>query len=186
MTKVVLTEKPSVAMDLGKALGRIERHDGYIVVAGYHITWAIGHLVEINEEIAPKQWRLNTLPILPEEFLYKVTSDKINQFNIIKGLLKKATSVVIATDAGREGELIARLILNLSDYTGKIERFWTSEALSAEVVKKEFGANEVVIKEKVNNKLIGGFILKVGDRQFDASISSGLNKLKKEFAQGVV
>lgn len=138
MTKVVIAEKPSVAMDIGKGLGRIERHDGYIVVADYHITWAIGHLVQINEEIAPKQWQLSTLPILPEEFLYKVTQDKANQFNVIKKLLQKATTVVIATDAGREGELIARLILNLAEYKGKIERFWTSEALSPDVVKKEF------------------------------------------------
>ncbi len=135
---VVIAEKPSVAMDLGKALGKIERHDGYIVVDKYHITWAVGHLVEINEEIAPKQWKIDTLPILPEDFIYKVTNDKINQFNVIKGLLKKSTNVVIATDAGREGELIARLILKLCDYRGKIERFWTSEALSAEVVKREF------------------------------------------------
>lgn len=137
--KVVIAEKPSVAMDLGKGLGKIERHDGYIVASGYYITWAVGHLAEINEEVAPKQWRLDTLPILPENFSYKVTSDKINQFNVIKKLLTKATTVVIATDAGREGELIARLILDLAEYHGKIERFWTSEALSPEVVKKEFG-----------------------------------------------
>jgi DNA topoisomerase-3 len=136
--KVVIAEKPSVAMDLGKALGSVERHDGYIVSGGYYITWAVGHLVEINEEIAPRQWRIDTLPILPADFLYKVTPDKLKQFNVIKGLLKKATGVVIATDAGREGELIGRLILNLADYQGKIERFWTSEALSAEVVQKEF------------------------------------------------
>lgn len=136
--KVVIAEKPSVAMDLGKALGAIERHDGYIVSGGYYITWAVGHLVEINEEIAPRQWRIDTLPILPGEFSYKVTADKLNQFNVIKKLLDKASGVVIATDAGREGELIARLILNLADFKGKIERFWTSEALSAEVVQKEF------------------------------------------------
>lgn len=136
--KVVLAEKPSVAMDLGKGLGSIERHNGYIKVGEYYITWAVGHLAEIDEEIAPKQWRIDTLPILPETFNYKVTQDKVNQFNVIKGLLKKADCVVIATDAGREGELIARLILDLSEYKGKIQRFWTSEALSPDVVKKEF------------------------------------------------
>ena len=136
--KVVIAEKPSVAMDLGKGLGNIAKHDGYIVAGGYYITWAVGHLVEIDEEIAPKQWRLDTLPVLPEDFKYKVTADKLKQFNTIKSLLKKADGVVIATDAGREGELIARLILDLADYKGKIERFWTSEALSPEVVKKEF------------------------------------------------
>lgn len=136
--KLVLAEKPSVAMDLGKGLGNIERHNGYLKSGDYYITWAVGHLAEINEEIAPKQWKIDTLPILPETFTYKVTEDKVNQFNIIKNLLKKAECVVIATDAGREGELIARLILELAEYKGKIQRFWTSEALSPDVVKKEF------------------------------------------------
>ncbi len=122
--KVVLAEKPSVAMDLGKGLGKMERHNGYIKVDDYYITWAVGHLAEINEEIAPKQWRLDTLPILPEKFIYKITEDKINQFNVIKSLLKKADCVVIATDAGREGELIARLILDMAEYKGKIQRCW--------------------------------------------------------------
>lgn len=136
--KLVLAEKPSVAMDLGKGLGNIERHNGYLKSGDYYITWAVGHLAEINEEIAPKQWKIDTLPILPETFTYKVTEDKVNQFNIIKNLLKKTECVVIATDAGREGELIARLILELAEYKGKIQRFWTSEALSPDVVKKEF------------------------------------------------
>ncbi|MFN8578920.1 MAG: DNA topoisomerase [Candidatus Sericytochromatia bacterium] len=136
--KLVLAEKPSVAMDLGKGLGNIERHNGYLKSGDYYITWAVGHLAEINEEIAPKQWKIDTLPILPETFTYKVTEDKVNQFNIIKNLLKKAECVVIATDAGREGELIARLILELAEYKGKIQRFWTSEALSPDAVKKEF------------------------------------------------
>lgn len=136
--KVVLAEKPSVAMDLGKALGDAKRHDGYIESGEYYITWAVGHLAEIDEEIAPKQWSLSTLPILPGEFRYKITPDKIKQFNVIKNLLKRADTVVIATDAGREGELIARLILDIAGYKGKTQRFWTSEALSSEVVKREF------------------------------------------------
>lgn len=85
----------------------------------------------------------------------------IQQYNAIKGIVTaEVTSAIELTDANR-AEIVA-------------------------LVKKEVGANEVVIKEKVNEKLIGGFILKVGDKQFDASIASGLNKLKKEFAQGIV
>ncbi|MEJ2904740.1 ATP synthase F1 subunit delta [Pedobacter panaciterrae] len=73
-----------------------------------------------------------------------------------------------------------------ADVTSAVELTPASRAEIVAIVKKEIGANEVVVKEKVNDKLIGGFILKVGDKQFDASISSGLNKLKKEFAQGIV
>ncbi|SDL33559.1 F-type H+-transporting ATPase subunit delta [Pedobacter sp. ok626] len=73
-----------------------------------------------------------------------------------------------------------------ADVTSATELTAESRAEIEAIVKKEIGANVVVIKEKVNDKLIGGFILKVGDKQFDASIASSLNKLKKEFAQGIV
>lgn len=136
--KVVLTEKPSVAMDLGKALGSIQRHDGYIKSGDYFITWAVGHLIEINDDIAPRKWAIDSLPILPERFNYQVSQNKKKQFHIIQSLLKKAKLVVIATDAGREGELIARLILYQAKYDGPLQRFWTSEALSTEVIRREF------------------------------------------------
>ena len=91
------------------------------------------------------------------EILFGTAKAFIQQYNAIKGIVTaEVTSATELTDANR-AEIVA-------------------------IVKKEVGANEVVIKEKVNDKLIGGFILKVGDKQFDASIASGLNKLKKEFA----
>ncbi|MBB2151173.1 ATP synthase F1 subunit delta [Pedobacter gandavensis] len=93
--------------------------------------------------------------------LFGMAKSFIQQYNAIKGIVTaEVTSAIELTDANRT-EIVA-------------------------LVKKEVGANEVVIKEKVNDKLIGGFILKVGDKQFDASIANGLNKLKKEFAQGIV
>ncbi|NRF38839.1 MULTISPECIES: ATP synthase F1 subunit delta [Pedobacter] len=93
--------------------------------------------------------------------LFDTTKSFIAQYNAIKGIVTaEVTSAVELTPASR-AEIIA-------------------------IVKKEIGANEVVVKEKVNDKLIGGFILKVGDKQFDASISSGLSKLKKEFTLGIV
>ncbi|MNV55971.1 ATP synthase subunit delta [compost metagenome] len=95
------------------------------------------------------------------EILFGTAKAFIQQYNAIKGIVTaEVTSATELTEANR-AEIVA-------------------------IVKKEVGANEVVIKEKVNDKLIGGFILKVGDKQFDASIASGLNKLKKEFAQGIV
>ncbi|WP_316822277.1 ATP synthase F1 subunit delta [Pedobacter gandavensis] len=93
--------------------------------------------------------------------LFGTAKSFIQQYNALKGIVTaEVTSAIALTDANR-AEIDA-------------------------LVKKEIGAKEVVIKEKVNDKLIGGFILKVGDKQFDASIASGLNKLKKEFAQGIV
>ena len=93
--------------------------------------------------------------------IFGTTKAFIAQYNAIKGIVTaEVTSATELTEANRL-EITA-------------------------IVKKEIGANEVLIREKVDAKLIGGFILKVGDKQFDASISSGLNKLKKEFAQGIV
>jgi len=89
--------------------------------------------------------------------LFETSKQFIHQYNLIKGIVTaEVTSATALTDANRD-EIV-------------------------ELVKKELGANKVVLKEKLNDKLIGGFILKVGDKQFDASIASGLNKLKREFA----
>jgi len=89
--------------------------------------------------------------------LFETSKQFIHQYNLIKGIVTaEVTSAIALTDDNRNE------IVNL--------------------VKKELGANEVVVKEKVDEKLIGGFVLKVGDKQFDASVSSGLNKLKREFA----
>lgn len=95
------------------------------------------------------------------EIVFGTAKAFVQQYNVIKGIVTaEVSSATELTDANRT-EIVA-------------------------IVKKEVGAKEVVIKEKINDKLIGGFILKVGDKQFDASIANGLNKLKKEFAQGIV
>lgn len=92
--------------------------------------------------------------------LFDTAKQFVAQYNLIKGIVTaEVTSAIALTE--------------------------TSRAEVVSLVKKEMGANEVIVKEKVDEKLIGGFILKVGDKQFDASIASGLNKLKKEFAQGI-
>ena len=139
MKTLILTEKPSVAEDFAKALG-CKRREGYFEGGEYVITWAFGHLFEISDENLPKKWELDGLPIFPERFEYKLKSSQAGkQFKVIKGLLSQAGRVVIATDAGREGELIARLILQkagLKDWS-KVYRFWTSSALTPEVIRQE-------------------------------------------------
>ena len=143
MKRLILAEKPSVARDIASALCKNVNKDaskkGYFECKeeNLYITWAIGHLVEIDDEIAPRKWSLEDLPILPETFKYRVIDKTANQFKVISKLLKEVDEVVIATDAGREGELIARLILMLNHFRGSVKRFWTSDALTKEVIIRE-------------------------------------------------
>lgn len=144
MAELILTEKFSVASDFAKALGISKKSDGYFRSEQTIITWAVGHLVELYEpedyDATLKKWRIETLPVIPEKFRYKPIKKTYKQFQIIKSLLKKKDieRVIIATDAGREGEVIARTILLESGFTDKkrIFRFWTSQALVPDVVRQ--------------------------------------------------
>ena len=139
MATLILTEKPSVARDIAKALKNCKEKQGYIECRNYIITWAFGHLFEVDTEaIAGKEWKLENLPIFPKEFRLRLNKGAGKQFKTIKELLKKVQKVIIATDAGREGELIAREILlmaGLEDWDNTY-RLWASEALTPQVVKK--------------------------------------------------
>jgi len=137
--KVILTEKPSVAKDIAKALGSFVQNKDHIKAGEYVIVWAVGHLLEIDDSIAPQKWDLESLPIFPERFLYKA---KNSHFFAVKKVLSQAREVIVATDAGREGELIARLILMHSGWKAwdRTYRLWTSKALTPEVVRKELKA----------------------------------------------
>lgn len=141
---VILAEKPSVGRDLARILGATKRKDGYIEGNGYAVTWAYGHLIELEEpdtyDPALKKWNLETLPILPEKFRLKVSSAKgvKEQFNTIKKLFQAADSIVCATDAGREGELIFRYILEMCNCQNKpAKRLWIS-SLTDEAIKEGF------------------------------------------------
>jgi DNA topoisomerase-3 len=134
-----------VARDFVKALEPFEKFrsfDGFFEGAQYIITWAYGHLCDLKEpeDYDPKlkEWSLETLPIVPERFEYKVLKEGAKQFKIIKELLRRVSGVCICTDCGREGELIARLILYQAGWKdwSKVYRFWTSEALTPEVIRK--------------------------------------------------
>ena len=137
--KVILTEKPSVAKDIAKGIGGYSQNKDHIKAGEYVIVWALGHLLEIDDGVAPQKWQLESLPIFPEKFLYKA---KNPHFFAIKNLLKQAKEVIVATDAGREGELIARLILLHSGWRDwdRTWRLWTSKALTPDVVRKELRA----------------------------------------------
>jgi DNA topoisomerase-3 len=137
--KVILTEKPSVAKDIAKALGSYTQNKDHIKAGEYVIVWAMGHLLEIDDSVAPEKWDLESLPIFPEKFLYKARNP---HFFAVKRILSQAKEVIVATDAGREGELIARLILLHSGWKAwdRTWRLWTSKALTPEVVRKELRA----------------------------------------------
>ena len=135
---LILTEKPSQARDFARALKNCRQREGYYDCGDYIITWALGHLFEIDDSIAPKRWSLETLPIFPEKFKLKLRRGAGKQFKVIKKLLKEADKVVLAMDPGREGELLGREILLMAGWKDwdRTYRFWTSEALTPEVVRR--------------------------------------------------
>lgn len=139
MTTLYLAEKPSQARDIGAVLGIKRRDDGFFETnAGDYISFAVGHLLEQAEPEAynpawGERWSWTQLPMIPSEWKLEVVRKTSKQFNVIKGLLKKCDRVVIATDAGREGELIAREILAHCKYTKKVERLWTSSLVASDI-----------------------------------------------------
>ena len=144
MKTLILTEKPSVARDFALALGGGSgNQDGFIENEAYVITWAIGHLLAPFDpedyDSQYKKWTLASLPIIPPEFKFKAQPKTVKQLNVIKRLLKRTDldRLIVATDAGREGELIARLILQEGKSKLKSYRFWTSAALTKEVIHTE-------------------------------------------------
>src|SRR3982751_1573690 len=117
--RVVLAEKPSVARELAAFLGATTRHDGYLEGRGYQVTWALGHLATLKEpqdyDPSLKRWSLATLPFVPERFGLKPIEEKgaLKQLAVVRRLFRSADELICATDAGREGELIFRYILEL-------------------------------------------------------------------------
>lgn len=143
---LILCEKPSVARETAKGTGEVfKQHDGYLESNNYIVTWAYGHLFELKEpeQYNPelKVWRMKDLPIFPERFEYKVTESGKKQFEVIKRLIHRPDiwRVIVNTDPGREGELIARIILKEAGNKKPVFRLWTSEALTSEVIKRELG-----------------------------------------------
>lgn len=139
--KILITEKPSVAMEFAKVL-KINgtRKDGYLESENWIVTWCVGHLVtmsypEVYDEKF-KFWRLDTLPFMPKEYKYEVIPNVSKQYNIIKGLLERedVDSVYVATDSGREGEYIFRLVENqIGIIKGNRKRVWIDSQTEEEI-----------------------------------------------------
>ncbi|MFT8232308.1 DNA topoisomerase III [Pseudomonas guariconensis] len=135
--RLFLCEKPSQGKDIGRILGATQRGDGCLSGPGVTVTWCIGHLVEAappeGYDAALKRWSIEQLPIIPQQWRVEVKPKTATQFKVVKALLAKATHLVIATDADREGELIAREIIDLCGYRGPIERLWLSALNDASI-----------------------------------------------------
>ena len=130
--KLVLAEKPSVAQSIAKVLGANKREDGYLEGNGYVVSWCVGHLVELAQPEAYdakySKWAYADLPIFPADWRYEVSSGTKKQFGILKKLMARddVASLVCATDAGREGELIFRLVYHKAGCRKPFERLWIS------------------------------------------------------------
>lgn len=132
MKTLVLAEKPSVGRELARVLGCADKTKTHIEGKEYIVTWAMGHLIEPADPEAYDgrwaTWSLDYLPMLPERLKYRVIGRTGGQFRAIKGLFyrKDVDHLVVATDAGREGEMVARLIMRLGGWKGKTSRLWIS------------------------------------------------------------
>src|SRR5690625_3875398 len=129
---VVLAEKPSVARDIARVLGSNQNRNGYLEGSKYIVTWALGHLVTLATpdmyDQKYKTWRLEDLPMIPNHLKTIVIRQTGKQFNTVKHVLNRndVSEIVIATDAGREGELVARWIIEKARTRKPIKRLWIS------------------------------------------------------------
>ncbi|PQJ74351.1 type IA DNA topoisomerase [Polaribacter gangjinensis] len=164
--KVCIAEKPSVAREIANILGANTKRDGFYEGNGYAVTYTFGHLCTLLEpkDYKPhwKNWDLNNLPMLPERFDTKVTGDNgiKKQFNIVKSLFEKADLVINCGDAGQEGELIQRWVMNQCNYKGEVKRLWIS-SLTEEAIKEGF--EKLESSKKYDNLYYAGYSRAIGD-----------------------
>ena len=164
--KVCIAEKPSVAREIAAVLGASTKRDGYFEGNGYAVTYTFGHLCTLKEPVDYKSywksWDLNNLPMLPEKFEIKVSPNSgiKKQFNIVKSLFDKADVVINCGDAGQEGELIQRWVMNEANYKGEVQRLWIS-SLTTEAIKEGF--KNLKPSKDYDNLYYAGFSRSIGD-----------------------
>ena len=169
--KLVLAEKPSVAHSIAKVLGANKREDGYLEGGGYVVSWCVGHLVELAEPESYDEkygkWSYNDLPIFPTDWKYNVSSSTKKQFDILKKLMARndIDNIVCATDAGREGELIFRLVYHKAGCKKPFERLWISSM------------EDVAIKEGFENLRSG--------TEYDALYEAALCRERADWIVGI-
>ena len=158
--QLVIAEKPSVAKSIADVLGALDRQDGYFEGGGYLVSWCVGHLIELAEPESYgeqwKKWTYESLPVNPEHWQYEIKEDTKEQYDVLYGLLhdSRVDEVVCATDAGREGELIFRLVYNMASCKKPMKR----SALCRQEADWLVGINGT----RLFTVLYGGKVLKVG------------------------
>ena len=141
--QLVIAEKPSVAKSIAQVIGANERKDGYLEGNGYLVSWCVGHLVELAQPDAYcdawKKWTYDSLPMIPEKWQHEVKKETAAQYKVLKQLMHEASveSVVCATDAGREGELIFRLVYDMAGCKKPMKRLWIS-SMEESAIKEGF------------------------------------------------
>lgn len=140
---VCIAEKPSVAKDIAKVLGANQSRDGYMEGNGYQVTWTFGHLCELKEPHEYNQqwkyWSLGSLPMIPPRFGIRLKQDKgvEHQFKVITSLMQNADAIINCGDAGQEGELIQRWVMQLAGAKCPVQRLWIS-SLTEEAIREGF------------------------------------------------
>ncbi|WP_105135261.1 DNA topoisomerase 3 [Streptococcus suis] len=141
--KLVIAEKPSVAISIAKVIGANKKKDGYYEGNGYKVSWCVGHLIQMANPDAYHEkyakWNMADLPIIPKDYKYEVAKSTKKQFNILKKLMsdKEVDTVINACDAGREGESIFRLVYNEVKCKKKMKRLWIS-SMEDSAIKEGF------------------------------------------------
>lgn len=164
--KVCIAEKPSVAKEIAQVIGATSRKDGYFEGNGYQVTWTFGHFCTLlppeDYHTHWKKWDLNTLPMLPEKFETKIMNDSgvKKQYGVIKKLFSNASVVINCGDAGQEGELIQRWVINQAKYKGEVKRLWIS-SLTTEAIK--VGFNKLMPASEFDNLYYAGSSRAIGD-----------------------
>lgn len=164
--KVCIAEKPSMAKDIARILGANEPHDGYMEGNGYQVTWTFGHLCELKEpnDYQPnwRFWTLAALPMIPQRFGIKLIPDRgiEKQFNTIKSLYAKADEVINCGDAGQEGELIQRWVMQLAGVRCPVRRLWIS-SMTDEAIREGF--NSLKPQDDYQSLYMAGLCRAIGD-----------------------
>ncbi len=163
---VCIAEKPSVAKDIARIIGANSSHDGYMEGNGYQVTWTFGHLCTLKEpdDYTPmwKRWSLSSLPMIPSRFGIKLIDDKgiEKQFSVIERLMQNADSIINCGDAGQEGELIQRWVMQKAGAKCPVSRLWIS-SMTDEAIREGF--RNLKPQENYQSLYMAGLSRAVGD-----------------------
>lgn len=163
---VCIAEKPSVARDIAQTLGATAQREGYLEGNGYQVTWTFGHLCELKypEDYTPswKRWSLGQLPMVPTRFGIRLKQDQgiVRQFAIIQSLMEKADCIINCGDAGQEGELIQRWVMQKAGITCPVKRLWIS-SLTEESIREGF--EKLLAQEEKQSLYEAGLCRAIGD-----------------------